>query len=173
MFVWCDTYDSICNTPLVDVLESELDSNHPSVEFLHYWRDLNGGNTPARTSFNPQHIGSLLKWLMMFRREMHGKDDVYFLYLQGNSAAELTDGLQQGNYLQDFTDDACFNIRREALRSVLKNGQPAFASIIVGEKWSDFTTSVSVGIFPFTSPKGQPEVVMVPAPSLPEMRLYL
>ena len=173
MFDWRNTHESICNAPLVGVGESDLDTKHPGLEFLRYWRSLNGGKIPARTSFNPQHIGPLLKWLMMFRREMHDMDDMYFLYLQGNSAAELTDGLQQGTYLQDFTDDACFTTRRQVLRSVLQSGQPAFASIVVGAKKVDFTTNITVGAFPFTGTEGQPEVVMVPAPELPEMRMHL
>jgi len=173
MFDWRETYESICHTPLVGVSEFDLDSKHPGLEFLSYWRGLNGGNTPARTSFSPQHIGPLLKWLMMFRREMHGADDLYFLYLQGNSAGELTDGLQQGTYLHDFTDKSCFDTRRAVLRGVLESGRPAFASIIVGEKKGDFTTNITVGAFPFSGAEDQPEVVMVPAPELPEMRMYL
>ncbi len=173
MVVWQDSYKSVCNAPLVSVTEFDLDPFHPGLEFLAYWRSLNGGETPRRSSFSPQNIPSLLKWLMMFRREMVADDDLYFLYLQGNSAAELTDGLQQGTYLHDFTKQQCFDTRRAVLRGVLESGQPAFANILVGEKGADFTTTISVGAFPFLNEGGQPEVVMVPAPQSPELRLYL
>jgi len=173
MFDWCETYNSICNAPLISVSEDELDPQHPSLEFLTYWRSLNGGVTPKRSSFSPQRIPSLLKWLMMFRREMSSDEDLYLLYIQGNSAAELTGGLLQGTYLHDFTDVGCFDTRRAVLRSVLESGKPAFANVVVGEKSADFTTTISVGAFPFACEDGQAEVVMVPAPQSPKLRVYL
>ncbi len=173
MFDWRKTYKSICNAPLVGVTEDDLDPEHPGLQFLTYWRSLNGGETPQRSSFSPQDIPSLLKWLMMFRREISADGDLYFLYLQGNSAAELTDGLQQGTYLHDFTEQQCFNTRRAVLRGVLDSGQPAFANIKVGEKSADFITTINAGAFPFVNEGGQPEVVMVPAPQSPELRVYL
>lgn len=173
MVGWQDKFKSICNAPLVGVTEFDLDTQHPGLEFLRYWRGLNGGQTPDRASFRPQEIAPLLKWLMMFRRELRGSDDLYFLYLQGNSAAELTDGLQQGTYLHDFTEEQCFDTRRGVLRQVLETGQPGFANIVVGEKSADFTININVGAFPFENKDGQPEVVMVPAPETPELRLFL
>lgn len=173
MVVWQEKYKTICNAPLVGVTEFDLDSAHPGLDFLHYWRSLNSGAAPDRSSFRPQDIGPLLKWLMMFRREANGSDDLYLLYLQGNSAAELTNGLQQGTYLHDFTEQQCFDTRRAVLREVLATGKPGFANITVGAKSADFTINVTVGAFPFMNLNGEPEVVMVPAPELPEMRMYL
>jgi len=173
MFEWQKNIQSICNAPLSGVSEDDLDPLHPGLVFLTYWRSLNGGSTPDRSSFSPQDIPSLLKWLMMFRREMHAAEDWYLLYLQGNSAAELTDGSQQGTYLHDFTDKQCFDTRRAVLRDVLESGQPAFANIMVGANSADFTTTIDVGAFPFTSESGEPEIVMVPAPQSPELRVYL
>lgn len=173
MLDWRKTYKSICYSPLSGVAESDLDSEHPSLEFLAYWRRLNSGETPARSTFSPQSVPSLLKWLMMFRREVQTGENLYFLYLQGNSAAELTDGYHQGTYLHDFTEQQCFDTRRAVLRGVLETGQPAFAVISVCEKKADFTISVNVGAFPFTNEGGLSEVVMVPAPRSPQLRMYL
>lgn len=173
MVVWQEKYKSICNAPLVGVTEFDLDASHPGLAFLQYWRGLNGGTTPDRSSFKPQDIGPLLKWLMMFRRETNGADDLYFLYLQGNAAAELTDGLQQSIYLHDFTEQQCFETRREVLRGVLATGKPAFANIFVEEKAADFTIDVTVGAYPFVNEAGEPEVVMVPAPNSYQLRMYL
>lgn len=173
MVVWREKFESICNAPLVGVTEFDLDSGHPALDFLRYWRSLNSGETPERSSFKPQNIAPILKWLMMFRREMQGSKDLYFIYLQGTSAAELTGGLRQGTYLHDFTDKQCFDTRRAVLRGVVETGKPKFANITVGEKSADFNITISVGAFPFINCVGEPEVVMVPAPQTPELRIYL
>ena len=173
MFDWRENYLSICNAPLVTIEHTDLDARHPAVEFRRYWQSLNKGETPNRSSFNPQDIPTLLRWLMMFRREMKDGHDRYFLYIQGNSAAELTDGLLQGQYLDEFTEQECFDTRREVLRGVLQTGQPAYANIEVGVKKADFIANIGVGAFPFYQEDQEPEVVMVPAPIALELRRYL
>lgn len=173
MFDWRDNYKSICNAPMTRIEHTSLDVRHPAIEFRQYWESLNKGKTPDRGSFNPQDIPGLLRWLMMFRREMREGRDRYLLYLQGNSAAELTDGLLQGQYLEEFTEQECFDTRREVMRSVLQTGQPAYARITVGVKKADFIADISVGAFPFRQKGDEPEIVMVPAPVALELRGYL
>lgn len=173
MLDWREEYKSICNAPLVGIKPDELDEDHPAIKFMDYWNALAGGRVPKRQDFRPQEIPSLLRWLMMFRQEKHQGQDRYLLYLQGDSAAELTDGLQQGRYLDEFTEEECFETRREVLRGVLKTGKPDYANIIVGAKKAEFITDINVGAFPFENVGGQPEVVMVPAPASLELRRYL
>lgn len=170
---WRENYESICSAPLVVVTAADLDSAHPAIDFLDYWKSLNDGEVPDRGQFKPQSIPSLLRWLMMFRREAQIDEDRHLLYLQGNSAAELTDGLQQGKYLDEFTELACFATRRAILRGVVETGQPAFAVIAIGAKKTDFIADVGVGAFPFYSEASEPEIVMVPAPVSLKLRRYL
>ncbi len=173
MFNWQERYRTICNAPLVPIDPLTLDDDHPALMFLDYWKSLNGGDTPLRSSFRPQDIPTLLRWLMMFRREENDGIDLYFLYLQGESAAALTDGSHQGRYLHEFTEEFCFDTRREVMRGVLETGQPDFASIEIGTKKSDYVTTVSVGAFPFFVEDGEPEIVMVPAPTSMKLRAFL
>ena len=172
MSEWQEQYNSICNAPLRPIDPFTLDNEHPALQFLHYWKSLNNGDAPSRADFKPQDIPTLLRWLMMFRREMEDVKDLYLLYLQGDSAASLTDGLHQGQYLHQFTDEGCFNTRREVMRGVLQAGQPNFAGIEVGAKKADYVTTISVGAFPFLVDDGEPEVVMVPAPTSAKLRLF-
>lgn len=173
MLDWREEYKSICNAPLVGIKPDTLDDDHPAIKFAEYWHSLAGSGVPQRQTFRPQEIPSLLRWLMMFRREEHQGQDRYLLYLQGDSAAELTDGLQQGRYLDEFTEEECFDTRREVLRGVLRTGQPDFANIIVGTKKAEFIADINVGAFPFENADGPSEVVMVPAPASLELRRYL
>lgn len=108
---WREEYESICNAPLVRVNETQVEDGHPALRFSEYWHSLSAGTTPARRDFHPRSVPALLKWLMMFRREMQNAEDRYKLYLQGEAAAALTDGLLQGRYLDEFTLSVCFESR--------------------------------------------------------------
>ena len=173
MLEWQEQYQSICNAPLRPIDPFTLDDDHPALQFLTYWKSLNDGQTPSRSDFKPQDIPTLLRWLMMFRREVSDGSDLYFMYLQGDSAASLTDGLHQGQYLHEFTEEVCFDTRRQVMRGVLETGRPNFASIEVGAKKADYITTISVGAFPFLVENGEPEVVMVPAPTSMKLRAFL
>lgn len=173
MFDWRTEYQSICNAPLVAIDPSTLDNDHPAIQFHQYWTSLADGKLPNRADFRPQSIPPLLRWLMMFRQVMQDGDDKYFLYLQGDSAAELTDGLHQGKYLDDFTEKECFETRRAVLHDVIERGEPDYANIVVGAKKADFIADISVGAFPFQNDDGVSEVVMVPAPASLQLRRYL
>lgn len=173
MFDWKDEYHSICNAPVEFIEPSTLDGDHPAVQFNRYWQSLAAGSLPDRSKFKPQDIAGLLRWLMMFRHETHTTDNSFYLYLQGNSAAELTGGMLQGQYLRDFTSDECFASRVQIMEKVLTEGMPGFATISIGAKKSEFIVAISLGAFPFSNASGDPEVVMVPAPNSLELRRYL
>ena len=173
MFDWRENTESICDAPLTYLTIEDIDGTHPAGAFTTYWNSLNSGIIPDRGQFTPQAIPKLLRWLMMFRRELNDNNDEYLLYLQGNSAAELTHGSLQGQYLHDFTATGCFDTRRDVMRAVLQTKQPAYACIHVGGNRSEFKTSVTVGAFPMTDGDKQPQVVMVPAPDSLEMRMHL
>ncbi|WP_262696352.1 PAS domain-containing protein [Kordiimonas aquimaris] len=173
MFHWHSDLQSICDAPLAYLDADAIDLAHPAGAFVQYWNSLNAGQIPDRGQFSPQAIPKLLRWLMMFRREMNGDNDEYLLYLQGNSAAEMTRGSLQGQYLHEFTATGCFDTRRDVMRHVLETSQPAFARIIVGNDQSEFTTNVTVGAFPMTDGTNQPQVIMLPAPDSLELRMYL
>lgn len=173
MFDWKEEYHSICNAPVGLIEASTLDGDHPAVQFDKYWRSLANGSVPDRTAFKPQQIATLLRWVMMFRQESDVGADAYLLYLQGDSASELTGGLLQGQYLRDFTSDECFASRLSIFEKVLSEATPSFATVSIGAKKSEFIVDISLGAFPFMSKDGKPEVVMVPSPTSLELRRYL
>ncbi|MBO6503905.1 MAG: PAS domain-containing protein [Kordiimonadaceae bacterium] len=173
MFDWKEEYHSICNAPVELIDVSSLDSDHPAIQFNKYWRSLAVSQTPDRKAFKPQDVAALLRWVMMFRQVKETAGKAYFLYLQGDSASELTGGLLQGQFLQDFTSDECFASRFAIFEKVLSEGVPSFATISVGAKKSEFVVDISLGAFPFVCDGGEPEVVMVPSPNSLELRRYL
>ena len=173
MLDWKEEYHSICNAPVELIEPSSLDGDHPAVQFDTYWQSLAKGSVPDRTEFKPQQVAALLRWVMMFRHESHIGADAYLLYLQGDSASELTGGLLQGQYLRDFTSDECFASRLSIFEKVLSEGMPSFATVSIDAKKSEFIVDISLGAFPFKSKEGRPEVVMVPSPNSLELRRYL
>lgn len=173
MIDWKEEYHSICNAPVELIDVSSLDGDHPAVQFNGYWQSLATSEAPDRKSFRPQDVGGLLRWLMMFRHIQDMAPDAYLLYLQGDSASELTGGMLQGQYLRDFTSDECFASRLSIFEKVMAEGVPSFATVKVGAKKSEFIVDISLGAFPFTNDAGAPEVVMVPSPNSLELRRYL
>lgn len=170
-FVWKEQLESLCDAPLESVEATELDAGHPARSFLGYWEGLNGGKVPDRSAFDPKSVPSLLKWLMLFRRELQDGEDVYHLFLQGTSAAEMTHGLLQGQYLHEFTSVDCYDTRRGTMRHVLTTLQPAFARISIAAR-GEYRTNATVGMFPFMD-KDEWNVFVVPAPESLEIRALI
>ncbi len=174
-FRWKEHFGSLCNAPLNLMSREELDAEHPAIKFDTYWNQLNDGNLPDKESFSPMHVKQVLKWMMLFERQMEGENDLYHLYLQGTSAAEITNGLLQGQFLSEFTNEECYQSRRDMMRMVLREGKPAFASANITKcnEDSEFSTNVTVGMFPFKNGKGNCCVFVIPAPVSKKIRAWI
>ncbi|MCK0069512.1 PAS domain-containing protein [Kordiimonas laminariae] len=174
-FRWGEHCASLCNAPLKLLKREDLDPRHPAIEFDNYWSNLKGGEIPAKEDFSPVHVKTVLKWMMLFERQMKDSEDLYKLYLQGTSAAELTNGSLQGQYLHEFTNADCYNSRRDLMRYVLKEGKPGFATAHTAplKTDSEYSTDVTVGMFPFRNIEGECQVFVVPAPVSEKIRGWL
>lgn len=172
-FCWHQHFDSLCNAPLDFIELQEFDDAHPALVFYAYWKRLADGEMPQKASFSPTEVKSVLKWFMLFKREWNGEEDQYFLYLQGNSAAEITNGNLQGKYLHEFTAEDCYGTRRDLMRQVISEGKPGFARACISERGSEYTTDVTVGMFPFREGENDFQVFVVPAPESKQIRRYL
>jgi len=161
-FKWADECDSLCNAPVNPLGASDLDHSHPALVFLKYWEKIGEGGLPDRSDFAPMDVPSVLKWFMLFRCEMVDNVDNYHLFLQGSSAAEMTHGLVQGQYLHEFTSSDCYETRRDSMRAVLKAEKPLYGRIEIDTQ-GEFEVDVTLGMFPLTD-GDQKLVFVVPAP---------
>lgn len=172
-FSWRKDFESICDAVLEPIEITDLDEKHPAVAFNDYWHGLADGRMPDKSQFSPQHVPSLLKWLMLFRQEIIDGKDVYHLFLQGSSAAEMTDGLLQGQYLHEFTAEECYEVRLKHMREVLASERPAFARIhlVCHDEtcYGEFSTDAIVGMFPISEGDGR-NIFLLPAPESKEIR---
>ncbi|MBL4788703.1 MAG: PAS domain-containing protein [Kordiimonadaceae bacterium] len=167
-FKWSEKCDSLCDAPVNPLDASDLDRNHPALVFLKYWEKIGDGGLPDRADFAPMDVPSVLKWFMLFRREMDGDVDNYHLFLQGSSAAEMTHGLLQGQYLHEFTSSYCYETRRDLMRAVLEAEKPLYGRIEISTQ-GEYEVDVTVGMFPL-SEGDQKLVFVVPAPISLELR---
>ncbi|PCI63163.1 MAG: hypothetical protein COB37_05495 [Kordiimonadales bacterium] len=164
-FVWKEECESLCHAPLELIECTALDKRHPALLFYDYWKKIGAGHMPDRSDFAPMDVPTVLKWFMLFRRETVDDEDKYFLYLQGSSAADLTLGLLQGKYLDEFTNESCYVTRRNLMRQVIEEEQPGFARVIIGKIKSEceYDVNVTVGMFPLTDGDNH-LVFVVPVP---------
>lgn len=169
-FAWRQHFKSICNAPLELVGRDDLDDLHPAIQFHRYWDTLRQGKElPDDRDFVPEEIPAAMDWFMLFRRELRLGEDLYHLYRQGDSAAQMTHGHLEGLYLHEFTKQDCYTTRRELMRWILTEKRPGFARIDIRNNKSEFFAEVTVGMFPILSPDGA-TVVVVPAPVSPRLR---
>jgi len=169
-FVWRQHFKSICNAPLELVGQEELDESHPAIQFHKYWEILREQNeVPDDQDFVPEDVPAAMNWFMLFRREVKLGDDLYHLYRQGDSAAQMTHGHLDGLYLHEFTKQDCYTTRRELMRWILTEKRPGFARIDIRNNKSEYFAEVTVGMFPMVSPN-EAMVVVVPAPVSPKLR---
>ena len=111
----------------------------------------------------------------MFRRiNVDGVED-YLLFLQGNSAAEMTHGNLQGPYLSEFAahGEGFYDIRRAMICEAIRIGEPIFAGVHAGSDGSISASDVTMGAFPFEDRGKEPQVALLPAPAVPKQRNYL
>jgi len=169
-FFWDRNFKSICNAPLVPIEVGALDADHPAVTFNDAWHDMSrNGQLPQAEELMELAIKSIHNWLMAFRKELQAGDDLYLLYLQGKSAAQMTYGMLQGQYLHEFTQSDCFDSRRALMRQTLSMSQPGFARMDVARQKSEFFAQVTAGMFPVAD-GDQELVIVVPAPVSTRLR---
>lgn len=168
--VWTRDFKSICNAPLVPVMPDALDGDHPAIQFHEHWLSMNSDNTvPQAQGIMAKAREVIEKWLMAFRKELEAGDDLYMLFLQGQSAAQMTHGMLQGQYLHEFTRSDCFDSRRALMRQTLQMSQPGFARMDINHNKSEFFAEVTAGMFPLA--EGDRElVVVIPAPVSQKLR---
>ncbi|MBL4788702.1 MAG: hypothetical protein JKY60_06520 [Kordiimonadaceae bacterium] len=167
-FKWCEELETICDAPLSALTENDLDAQHPAGIFNAYWNKIGGGSVPDKSMFSPKDVPAVLKWFMLFRREIIDGVDRYHLFLQGSSAAEMTGGWKEGKYLHDFTTPDCYVVRRDMMRGVIEAGTPGYARIMPGSH-GEYEVDVTTAMFPLTEGEGR-LIFAVPAPTSLQIR---
>jgi len=162
-------FPSICNAPLSHLGMDDLDEKHPAILFHEYWMRLGNGQVPEKVKFRPADVPSILKWLMIFRAEPTDAGYSYFVHLQGTSARDMTSGLLEGKFLEEFTFGDCLTSRQTAMDSILEHGTPGFGRVELNEG-SEFSSNVTVGMFPLITEIGEHFIFSVVAPETLSLR---
>jgi hypothetical protein len=170
-FSWEENFSSFCDAPLKGIDLSEFDDKHPARLFDAYWQSLSGGTVPDRSRFSPTDTKYALRWLMLFKKDTTGIGTRFQLSLIGSSAVEMAIHASQGQYLEEFTSNDCYNTRKTLMETVLNEEKPGFARIEVTPH-SEFRTTVTAGMFPFKGKSGE-QVFVVPAPENKAIRALM
>lgn len=175
MLNWKNSHKMICEAPIAFLHAADLDSTHPATSFFKHWHGLNGGRMPDRRQFDPMRVPELLRWIMMFRRIVVDDVEDYLLFLQGDSAAEMTHGNIQGKFLSEFAaqGQGFYDIRRAMICEAIRTGEPTYAGVSAGSNGAVSASDVTMGAFPFADGGKDPQVALLPAPATAGLRSYL
>ncbi|UTW56628.1 hypothetical protein [Kordiimonas sp. SCSIO 12610] len=170
-FSWGECFESICNSALIPQVIDDFDADHPVHEFQAYWDGLADGDMPDNTQFSPVHVKSCLRWLMIFKETELGEEFDFQLTLLGTSASEMTIHAKQGQFLKEFTENACYQTRKAVMIDAIQAGKPAFARINMASN-GEYKTNVMIGMFPFRENGGH-KVYVIPCPENKKLRALM
>ncbi len=174
---WRKTYASLCDAPVEALSKTDFDNDHPAIEFAQAWDAMprvEGHDLPCRSNITPREFSKVMKWMFLFSQEDYARGARYKVALAGTAVVELTHGDYTGQYLDQFTSDACYHSRFDFMEDALRTKQPYFGQAKVSRcHESEYRIPVTLGAFPLVRQDGTPQVLVIPCPANKDLRRLL
>lgn len=171
---WAGQFSSLCQGVLVEIPLDALDDRHPAAVFKKYWQTLATHGVPDRQAFHPDHIRSVLKWIMLLDAPGDNTESRDFkVRLHGTAAAAMMHGNLTGSELNQFCNGESYTSRRRGMQKVIATGAPLFGKTSVRSQEA-LAVDILVGMFPFSDRShDRHQIIVVGAPERQEFRRLL
>jgi len=168
---WQKKFSSLCDSPVEDLAERDLDDEHPALLFHHYWTTLpRRDGLPLRRAFKPAEIPAALPWILAFDAQQGPQALGFQVRLHGTKAVDMTHGDFTGCMLEEFVTGDCLESRRRMLSSALEQKRAVYGMVKISSH-CEYITNARMGVFPFVrEAPGQWQVFVVVAQDNVDLR---